>query len=236
VLPGSRHLKPKPGGLFLTDTDKYGDKGFTLVEILIAIFVFSLIMTVLFSSFKAFVISSEAVKDSVMQNEAFRTVFKRIRLDLEAVYIRQPPQYKKPEFNSEPDPYRFSGQEDRFSFSSLAHTGIRKGEKTGIAGITYYIKENPDQTFDLYRSDIPAPFPEDRAFCNDPLLCRGISGFAAGFVDDKGEGHKNWDSEAEAFQYSFPARIDLKITFGSGEKKQVMEASFKLPVERRLSE
>lgn len=220
----------------MTDTEKYEDKGFTLVEILIAIFIFSLIMMVLFSSFKAFVISSEAVKESVTQTETFRTVFKRIRLDLEAVYIRQPPQYKKPGFNSEPDPYRFTGQEDRFSFSSLAHAGIRKGEKKSIAGITYYIKENPDLTFDLYRSDILPPFPEDRPSCNDPLLCQGISGFEADFVDDKGDGHKNWDSEAEEFNYSFPARIDLKITFGSGEKKQVMEASFRLPVERRLSE
>lgn len=220
----------------MTDTGRYGCKGFTLVEILIAILIFSLIMTVLFSSFKAFVLSSEAVKESVGQNEEIRTVFGRIRLDLEAVYIQQVPRYKKPEFNSEPDPYRFAGKDDGFSFASFAHAGTRKGEKKSIARITYYVKENPDHTVDLYRSDILPPFPQDRPACNDPLLCRGISGFEAGFIDGKGDLHKSWDSEAEAFNYSFPARIDMKITFGSGEKKQIIEASIKLPVERRLSE
>ncbi len=220
----------------MINTIKYEDKGFTLIEILIAILIFALIMTVLFSSFKAFVLSSEAVKESVTQNEAVQTVFRRIRLDLESVYIQQPPQYKTPGFNSDPDPYRFAGQEDRFSFSSLAHAGFRKSEKKSITRITYYMKENTDHTFDLYRSDILPPFSEDGDSCNDPLVCRGISGFEAGFADDTGERHKTWDSDSEAFHYSFPACIDLKVTFGSGEKKQVIEAIFKLPVERRLSE
>lgn len=118
----------------MTDTGKYGCKGFTLVEVLIAILIFSLIMTVLFSSFKAFVLSSEAVKESVAQNEDIRTVFGRIRMDLEAVYIQQIPRYKKPKFNSEPDPYRFAGKEDGFSFASFAHAGIRKSEKNPLPG------------------------------------------------------------------------------------------------------
>lgn len=220
--------------MFLINTKKY--EGFTLLEILIAILIFALIMTVLFSSFKAFVVSSEAVKENVTQNEAVQAVFRRIRLDIEGVYVQQPPQYKKPEFNSEPDPYRFAGQEDRFSFSSLAHAGFRKSKKKFITRVTYYMKENKDHTFDLYRSDILPPFSEDGDFCNDPLVCRGISGFEAGFADDTGDRHKTWDSDSEAFDYSFPARIDLKITFGSGEKKQVIEAFFKLPIERSLSE
>jgi len=214
------------------------EKGFTLVEILIAILVFSLIMTILFSSFKAFVLSSEAVKESVIQSQTFQTVFKRIRLDIEAIYIQQPPRYKKPEFNSEPDPYRFVGKEDTFSFASFAHAAIRKGEKKAISRIAYYIKETPNHTFDLYRSDILPPFPEDGASssCVDPLLCREISRFEVGFVDSKGDRHNDWDSEAEEFNYSFPAGIDLKIILGSGEKKQVIEAFIKLPVERRISE
>jgi len=218
----------------LINTKKY--EGFTLIEILIAILIFALIMTVLFSSFKAFVVSSKAVKESVTQNEAVQTVFRRIRMDLEGVYVQQPPQYKKPELNSEPDPYRFAGQEDRFFFSSLAHAGFRKNEKLSITRITYYMKENIDHTFDLFRSDKLPPFSEDGDFCNDPLVCRGISGFEAGFADDTGDRHKTWDSDSETFHFSFPAHIDLKITFGSGEKKQVIEASFKVPVERRLSE
>ncbi len=220
----------------MTDSGKQGDKGFTLIEILMAVLIFSLIMTVLFSSFKAFMISSEAVKESIIRTEAIRTVLKRIRLDLEAIYIQQIPRYKKPEFNSEPDPYRFVGKEDGFFFASYAHATLRKGEKKSVSRVTYYIKENADHTFDLYRSDILPPFPEDKVSCADPLLCRNITGFEVGFMDEKGVRQKNWNSEAAEFKYSFPARLDLKISFGVGDKKQVVEAFIKLPIERRLSE
>ncbi|OGR26121.1 MAG: hypothetical protein A2277_08225 [Desulfobacterales bacterium RIFOXYA12_FULL_46_15] len=217
----------------MIDPKKHDGKGFTLVEILIAILIFSLVMSVLFSSFRAFMLSSEAVKESVTRNELIRTAFNRIRLDLEAIYIQQPPRYKKPEFNSEPDPYRFVGKEDGFFFSSFAHAGFRRGEEKAISRISYFLKENLDHTFDLTRSDILPPFREDRPPCATPLLFREITGFEAGFVDNKGESHKYWDSETEEFNYSFPAGIHLKINFGSGGKKQVIEASIKIPVERR---
>lgn len=216
---------------------KYQEKGFTLVEILIATLIFSIIMTVLFSSFKAFVLSSEAVKESVLQTEAFQSVIKRMKLDLEAIYITQPPFYKKPELHSKPDSFRFSGKENRFFFASLAHTPFGKNGKKAIARISYYLKENQDHTFDLYRADLLPPLADEKiSSCSDPVVCRGVSGFEVLYVDHKGDGHKEWDSEAQSFNYSFPARIDLKIIFGFKDKKQILETSLKVPVERRLSE
>lgn len=72
------------------------NRGFTLVEILIVILIFSVVIATLFSSFKAFLLSSENVKEVVAHSEKITNIFKRINLDFESIFILQPPRYKKP--------------------------------------------------------------------------------------------------------------------------------------------
>lgn len=211
-------------------------RAFTLMEILIAILIFFIVISTLFSSFNAFIISSEKVKQAVAHSEKIRTVFKRISLDLESIYVLQPPRYRKPEFNSDPDPYRFEGEEvtlgqgvvSQMRFPSYAHTGFGSDQRTGVARIVYYVKENKDKQYDLYRADSLAPFPEEQESCSDPVLCTDISGFEVVYRDREGEAYKSWNSEDEAVDYTFPASIDFKITFGTGEANQVFEVSIAL--------
>jgi len=212
------------------------NKGFTLVEILIAILIFSVVISTLFSSFKAFIISSETVKEEIAHSEKIRNVFKRISLDFESIYVLQPPRYKKPEFNSDPDPYRFEGKEENLGqgvvssmfFPSYAHAGFGSDQRSGVARIVYYLKENKNELYDLYRADALWPFPEELESCTDPVLCRDISGFEVVYKDVNGDEYKVWDSEDQEFKYMFPASIDFKITFGSGEQSQVFEISTSL--------
>ncbi len=212
------------------------NKGFTLVEILIAILIFSVVISTLFSSFKAFIISSENVKEVVAHSEKIRNVFKRISLDLESIYVLQPPRYKKPEFDSDPDPYRFEGKEENLGqsvvstlvFPSFAHAGFGSDQRIGVARIVYYLKENKNNLYDLFRADALQPFPEELESCLDPVLCRDISGFEVAYKDVNGDEYKVWDSEDQEFKYAFPASIDFKITFGAGEQSQVFEISTSL--------
>jgi len=60
-------------------------KGFTLLEILVAVLIFAIVIATLFSSFKAFIISSEGVKEDLLRTEKIATVYKRISLDLESI-------------------------------------------------------------------------------------------------------------------------------------------------------
>ncbi len=72
-------------------------QGFTLLEILIAILIFAVVIATLFSSFKAFIVSSEGVKANVLQIETITNVYKRISLDFESIFVLQKPRYKKHE-------------------------------------------------------------------------------------------------------------------------------------------
>lgn len=213
-------------------------KGFTLVEILIAVLIFSIIIFTLFSSFKAFIVSSEAIKKEVAHSEKIRTIFKRISMDLESIFVLQPPRYKKPEFD--PDPYRFIGKEvtvgqrvvSSMAFTSCAHAKPGADQREGVARIAYYLKENEKNKYDLYRTDSLPPFPEEMASCSDPVLCRDISGFEIVYKDVNKNEYRDWDSDAEEFNYMFPASIDFKITLDSGKRQRAFILSIGLAAGR----
>jgi len=219
-------------------------RGFTLIEILVAILILLVVVVTLFSSFRAFVVSSESVKEDVMHSEKIRDVFKRVRLDFESVFVLQVPRYKKPEFSSDPDPYRFVGSRENLGqqtvsyliFPSFAHAKLGEDQRTGVARIAYYLKENETNGYDLYRADALSPFPQEMQSCSDPLLCTDISGFEVLYRDLNGDEYEYWDSETEEFKHLFPAIVNLKIAFGSGDTEQIYEffvdlAAGRMPIE-----
>lgn len=220
------------------------NRGFTLLEIMIAILIFAVVISALFSSFKAFVTTSDKVRSDVAFNENVRDVLKRIRSDLGAVFILQEPRYRKPAFDSDPDPFRFLGKEETVGdlqastlrFASLAHAGLGSDNRPGVARVGYYVKPGRNGSYDLFRADALYPFPEELESCRDPLLCRNISGFEVLYTDAEGEEHRTWDSDAKEFDYSFPSGIHLKISLVSDRGNQVFDtfiglASGRQPIE-----
>jgi len=218
--------------------------GFTLVEVLVAILIFSIVIFTLFSSFNAFILSSESVKQEVVQSERINSLFKRIRMDLESIYILQLPRFKKPQFSSTADPYSFVGKQETYggqkfsymTFTSLAHTPFGYDQRSGVARICYYVEENENNSYDLFRADSLPPFPENMNSCSDPVLCRNISRFEVVYRDQNKDEYTSWDSDAKEFEFTIPASIDLKFTFGSSQAKKIFETTIALYSKRIASE
>ena len=219
-------------------------RGFTLLEILIAILIFAVVISTLFSSFKAFIISSEGVKKDVLQKEKINNIYKRINLDLESMFVLQPPRYKKPGFDADPDLYGFIGNEETLGqdtvssmvFTSLAHAKFGDEQRSGVARIAYYVREDENSDLELCRADMLPPFTQEIKSGADPILCRNIQDFEILYYDYNGDEYSNWDSEIQEFHYTFPSKIDLKITFGTKEQPQIYLMSFdiipgRLPIE-----
>ena len=210
--------------------------GFTLIEVLVAVMIFSIVIFTLFSSFDGFMSTSENITRNVSQSGKMRNTLKRICLDFEQLYVLKVPRYSKPEFNSDPDPYRFVGKEvsvgqkifSSVTFSSLAHAITGKDLRHGVVRISYYVKENENDTFDLYRADSLPPYPAALESCKDHILGKDISEFEISYTDINGDEYRYWDSESDEFKYIFPASVSLKILFNSQGKNQVFETSIKL--------
>ncbi len=206
------------------------DSAFTLIELLITILIFLIVMTMLFSSFNAFITSGEVVRENLKNTDKIATINKRVQLDFESLFLLHPPRYKKPAFDSDPDPYRFTGEEtmvgqqvvSTVEFTSTAHVKNGQDQRQGVARIAYYPRENDDGTFNLYRADSLPPFADDIASCSDPILFKGLNGFEILYTDFEGQEYKHWDSEDEEFHFTMPKSLKIKLTFGTEDKIQTI--------------
>jgi general secretion pathway protein J len=224
------------------------EKGFTLVEVLVAMAIFPLVLLTLFSSFDAFMASSRIIKDRQTSGLAAEPGLKIMAADLMQVLAPQVPQYVKPDLRGDSydrqDRFRFFAGETSAGgkqFSTLSFTSLSpiqltrplQGQKPGVTRITYYVHVNDDR-LDLHRADRPLFLDGDKMNtmpCTDPVLIRDIHSFDLIYYDAKEE-YTVWDSEDETFEYALPARVTIRI--GLKGDDQDIETSVLIPITRRV--
>lgn len=204
--------------------DAYSRRGFTLIEILIAIAIFAVVVTTIFSSFRAVLSRNEAIRQGEDAYEMARSCMNRIVMDLTSLYIEGPPMYRKPEFNDPPHPYRFVAEQSftgsrhftRLRFASTAHLPMGGQTGGGLAEIVYYVpRQSYSQTETvLKRADRPYPYDLDPDFQEndaDPVLCEDVTEFSLTFYDEEGNTHEEWNSESDRFRYATPRMVAVKL-------------------------
>ena len=215
--------------------------GFTLLEILVAMVIFSVTMMTLFSSVKTFLHSADQVKSELSVDGRFSTGLQIMAADLEQIFILQPPRYRKPGFNDDPDLYRFSGTDElvdgtlfsRLVFASTHHLNLGQDTRHGVARITYYVHPQGN-SFNLHRSDLLFPYDTEVNPCTDPILARDIHSFTLTFIAHQGDEHDFWDSDAESFEFALPARVTIALQMAPEPSGRQIDTGMTLPVSRRV--
>ena len=222
------------------------EKGFTLVEVLVALAVFSLVFLTLFSSFDAFVHSSRLIRDRQAGDSG--VALDIMTSDLLQVFVPQVPQFSRPDLRRDAsrseDRFRFFTREDRaggrdfpvLSFTSLSPVVFGRSAG-GTVRLTYYVHEDDSGRLDLHRSDRSVfslegqtgPLP-----CSDPVLVRDIRTFELVFTDEDGEEYSQWDSEDKALEYALPSGVFIRIERNLKASKDTLCAGIHIPVERRV--
>lgn len=221
-----------------------GQEGFTVAEILIAIFIFAVIVTTVFGSYRATSEQVEIVAKNRKLVEMGRMCLDRMINDLKALHISQTPEYKQPEINSDPDPYRMVGAVEttgsrnyaRLRFTSFAHLPIRPSRTFGIARIVYYVQPDENDQYHLYRADQLYPYDTFEIDPADPVLCESIRSFTIAFYDDAGQPYDTWDSESEANTFSTPAAVGIRLEIGDEDNSQIFSTRVLLNVNRATPE
>ncbi len=219
--------------------------GFTLLEILVAIFIFAIVMTTIYASFNAVISRNEAIEQGRGIYEMARNCLNRMASDLMALYIDLPPQYEPPDFDDPENPYRFTGSEEgvgsetfsRLRFAADAHLPMAGDQATGLAEIEYYVERRyePEEEYVLHRSDTSFPyeiesFPADEL--PDPVICKGVRAFNLTFFDAAGETREEWDSEANMGNYATPRAVGIKLEVSDGKTSHAFHTTVTLPVYR----
>ncbi len=212
--------------------------GFTLFEIMLAIFIFAIVITTLFGSYRAVFSSTESLDAQIESFEMAGNCLNRIITDIKSAYIELLPGYSKPGFDSPPDPYRVvgdftktgQGKFARLRFTSKAHIPLGGDIRKGIAEIVYYVYETEDGRNVLKRSDHLWPYPKFEESVKDPVLCEQVKAFNIFYTDYEGNETEEWDSESAELKYATPKAIRIRLETGNEESSLVLQTMAEFPL------
>jgi general secretion pathway protein J len=226
---------------------RHFQSGFTLIEILIAIFIFAVVLTTIYTSYTG---TFRIVDDTESQAEIYRMAriaLERMLEDLESVYI--PKREENPESGEGTlHPFQFVGEDmeikgryaDTLRFTSRAHINLSGQEQDpGTVEIGYYVKENDEgDDFVLYRSERPVfeeVFPVEEE-TGGLVLCEKLVSVDFSYHDENGEVHESWDSASDASRDKLPKMVSISLEFVNGSEPEApfrFMTSVAFPIEQR---
>lgn len=190
--------------------------GFTLLEILMAISIFAIVVSLAYGSYRStFRIIDQTESQTEIYNQA-RITMDRISCDLSALYLGSSGFLQG-------KPQTLGNKEaDSIQFTSTAHLVLNREEQpAGYATISYTVEEDSEtRELSLFRHDLafrPAETNEQAAVGHGTLLCDGLQEVRLLYYGNKGEQKDSWDSkeiaEADTNAQKLPDRIEISLLF-----------------------
>jgi general secretion pathway protein J len=216
--------------------------GFTLLEIMLAIFIFAIVLTTLFGSFNTVFSNAAAVDEDLIYYEVARNGLNRMITDFQTIEITTADEFILPELNESNDRFRFlgdfldAGSETfpQISFASRSHLPLGSQRIPGVGLIRYYVEQRSSGEYVLKRSDrhflIDAEEDQD-AF--DPVLLNRLKSFQVVYFDEEGDEYEQWDSDADDYEYATPSVILIKFELGNDTISHFFETKIALPLVRQ---
>ena len=217
-----------------------GASGFTLMEILLAFLILGIVVTTVLASFNAVFSTTDTLENSAKYYEMAKICLGRMTLDLEALYVAQPPLYKPPEFDDPSDPFRIEGGNvdvdgtdfAKLRFTSSAHIPLEQNIRGGIAEIVYYVMAKNDGRLVLKRADHLYPYPEFEEKGEDAVLCEFVKSLAIKYYDTEGAEYEEWNSDSDEYGHATPVAIGIQLEIGDESTSFRYETTVRLAVHR----
>ena len=221
-----------------------GVAGFTLAEILVAISIFAVLVSIVLGALTFMLSKAASIKEGLTAYEEVRVCLDRISTDLNCLYVSVEPGYQPPGIDDDPDPYRFfcetpRGEGARIEFTAFSHLPLGGGVPSGMGHIMYYLHKTGQDGLVLMRRDT-TPATDDKAERfddsqrgGDPILCRHIKTFSVICFDEEGSEFESWDSDSGDFSYATPVAVRVRIEIDGDQAGYPFETTISLPVFRK---
>ncbi len=216
--------------------------GFTLMEIMIAMFILAVVISLVFSSIDSVLGSADHVNAQSDLLEMGQSGMNRITADLNALHIMDYPRYQPPGIAEDEREalYRIEGeavsmgghQFAKLRFTSLAHLPLNHDAREGIAEIIYYVLGSEGDGYTLRRKDTLYPYPDFEEDENDPVVCEKLQTFEVLYFDHEGRETEDWDSQSRNVEYATPVAVAIKLAVGDNDAPMVLNTRIALPVYR----
>jgi len=205
-------------------------RGFTLVEVLIAVAILSLICTLLYGAFDGLQRSKEGVTRLADRYHEGRAALQRIAYELSAAYISA---HAPPDLNLVTTKTAFIGTRDspaaRVDFNSFSNRRYDKDSKeSDQAEISYFGSPNPDgsgQT-DLARRISPRLDLEPEHGGRVEVMATDLDLFELEYLDAaNGQWTDKWDSTQALGQHNrLPLQVRVLLVLKGGQRRSMDRA------------
>lgn len=199
------------------------NRGFTLLEILIAIFILALVVSAVFGAFSG---TFKVVNETEVQEEIYataRVALERISEDLASVCGGGLSKGEHPETVETRQQFLFVGEDhqvddknaDTLRFLSSAHLSFKTGRQAeGPAEINYYTEYKEETgALTLYRSDTLDYLEGAENEQGGLLLCEGLKWLDFIYYDRDGDAHNTWDTTEKSGMTQLPSRVEISLGF-----------------------
>ncbi|MCX5850037.1 MAG: prepilin-type N-terminal cleavage/methylation domain-containing protein [Deltaproteobacteria bacterium] len=209
-------------------------RGFTLVEILIAIFILVLVMATVYASYSGTLKVSRQMEEEGNIYKMARTSMDRMIKDLSSL------QSSGSSFDFHAGEKTLSKHDFYFlSFWSASHLAFGENEGEGRpAAISYYVREDEGQnSFSLWRADISGSKPDkEKGASGGFVICKNVESFQLKLYDSAGGELDSWDSSSLAEQNGkAPAAVKIELALANlndPEKPYKFTTKVFLPVKK----
>ena len=203
--------------------------GFTLMEVLIAVFILAVVLSMIYASYTGTLRNVEDVESQAEIYRMARIAMERVAEDLGSTVYASPKEGNPEAAQADVLALRFVGEAkdidgrraDTLRFASLAHLALEEeGAGAGPAEIVYGVREGEDGNgLVLYRSDIPILMGGAGDQPEGLILCDGLYSIRFIYYDEQGEEYDRWDSSEGTLQGRPPARVGIELAFGDASKE-----------------
>ena len=240
----TRNSQPATRYPHLATRNPHPDSGFTLMEILLAFLILAIVVSTILGSFNAVFSTTDTLDNSGKYYAMAKNCLNRMSLDLKALYVTQPPYYKKPEFDDPPDLYRIEGSVvdvggtnfAALRFTSSAHISLDNNSRGGIAEIVYYVQSKTDGQLVLKRADHLYPYPPFEEKGGDPVLCQHVKSLAFKYFDAEGQEFEEWNSDTDDYDHATPTAIGIQLEIGNESNSYTFDTTVRLAAYREKLE
>jgi len=207
-MKGTRYLQ-------LQQQSQTTNKGFTLIEVLLAVFIASIVLSVLYASFFQVLKAKEKVEEELELYHEARIIFSKMTKDIATAFPRGS---VNSESLSAAYPF-FLGSEDgnhsSITFTSLSRTPAKDVKESDQTEISYFLEpaEDAPELFALMRRDNPTIGNDEGG--TQYAISERIVGFkvsylgAASIESENQELAFEWNSDEQS---SLPRAVNINLT------------------------
>ncbi|MGW8287529.1 MAG: type II secretion system protein GspJ [Desulfobulbales bacterium] len=195
------------------------DRGFTLIEVLLAFFIFSILFITIYTSYSGTFKTINLTENRMELYRKAAIVLERMNEDLESSYISILPQDS---FGQPAEYTRFHGEDnninglDAGTLNFFARVSPLFGDESEAASgqlISYSVIQGEEEDeLVLLRTENPE-FIDKNEDKGGLVLTDGLQAVNFVYYDDDGNTHEQWDSDSEEFKGRLPRRVSIELEF-----------------------